>query len=107
MCIRDSSWGEHYAKMVERMLAMAHQAVRENRGHEAVCVCHQCVIWVLRLFAEEKSLGHHPGKRMCSLGSITTLVFDGDIITDIEYQEPSGTSDPASVKSDFTQGLQA
>lgn len=105
--LRTPSWGEHYTKMVERMLAIAHQAVWENRGHEAVCVCHQCVIWVLRLFAEEKSLGHHPGKRMCSLGSITTLVFDGDIIIDIEYQEPSGMSDPASLKSDFKRGLQA
>ena len=83
------SWGEHYMKMVERMLAMAHRAVAENRGHEAVCICHQCVIWVLRLFAEEKKLGHNPAKRMCSLGSITTLIFDGDIITGVEYRQPS------------------
>ena len=56
---------------------------------------------------EEKRLGHHPGKRNCSLGSITTLVFDGDIISRLEYQEPSGMSDPASLKSDMQRGLQA
>ena len=101
------SWGEHYCKMAERMLAMAHRAVDDNRGHEAVCVSHQCAIWVLRRFVEEKRLGHHPGKRNCSLGSITTLVFDGDIISRLEYQEPSGMSDPASLKSDMQRGLQA
>lgn len=93
------SWGEHYSKIVERMMAAVHRAVEENRGHEAVCVSHECCIWIMRLFAEERSFIHHPGKRQCALGSVTSLVFDGDIITEVSYSEPSAGDEGSVVKN--------
>ena len=31
---------------------------------------------------------HDPRKRQCSLASVTTLVYAGDVLTAIEYAEP-------------------
>ncbi len=37
-----------------------------------------------------KRLPHDPRKRMCSLASLTTFVFDGDELVDWQYREPAG-----------------
>src|SRR5260370_41720755 len=65
------------------------EAAREARGHEAVCVSHQLAIWVARRSAEERRLWHHPGRRECALGSVTSFTYAGDTITGVSYAEPA------------------
>ncbi|GAA3674627.1 histidine phosphatase family protein [Arthrobacter ginkgonis] len=88
------SWGEPYSAQVERMM----EAVRDLRdraveiggpGAEAVLVSHQLPIWVTRRAAEGKPLWHDPRKRECTLTSVTSLVFEGDRLVDVRYEEPS------------------
>ena len=83
------SWGEPYASIAARMLSVMDDAAEEARGHEAVCVSHQLPIWVARRAAEERRLWHHPGRRECALGSVTSFTYtDGKIIA-VSYAEPS------------------
>ena len=83
------SWGEPYRQVAERVLAVAHDAARAARGHEAVCVSHQLPIWVTRRSVEGRRLWHDPRRRQCALGSVTSLHFTGDRITSVSYAEPS------------------
>jgi broad specificity phosphatase PhoE len=85
------SWGEPYADIAARMRAVMADAVAAARGREAVCVSHQLPIWVARLAAEGRRLWHHPARRQCALGSVTTMTFAGDVITGISYAEPAGS----------------
>jgi broad specificity phosphatase PhoE len=55
-------------------------------------VSHQAPIWVARLAFERKPLGHWPGRRRCSLGSVTTLEFDGDRLESLTYSEPAAAA---------------
>ncbi|MDQ1747513.1 MAG: hypothetical protein QOD07_1776 [Frankiaceae bacterium] len=84
------SWGEPYVEVAARVLASAADARDEARGAEAVLVSHQLPIWVARLAAEHRRLWHRPDRRECALGSITSLVYDGDAIVRVEYAEPAG-----------------
>jgi broad specificity phosphatase PhoE len=88
------SWGEPYAQIAARMLAAAHRARDRAAGHEALCVSHQLPIYTLRRHLEGMRLWHHPRRRQCSLASLTSLVFDGDTLTQVSYSEPAGLSDP-------------
>jgi broad specificity phosphatase PhoE len=36
-----------------------------------------------------RRLWHDPRRRQCGLASVTTLVYDGDRFTDVEYSEPA------------------
>jgi broad specificity phosphatase PhoE len=82
------SWGEPYGQVVARM-RLAIEAAREaGRGREAVCVSHQLPIWVSRLAAEHRRLWHNPSSRVCALGSVTSLAFDGDVLTGVSYEVP-------------------
>lgn len=85
------SWGEPYAQIAARVLAAARAARRrvEGTGMDAVCVSHQLPIVAARRRAEGLPLFHDPRKRECSLASVTTLVFDGEIVVDLEYAEPA------------------
>jgi broad specificity phosphatase PhoE len=87
------SWGEPYESIAGRMHAVMTDAVREARGHEAVLVSHQLAIWVARRAAEERRLWHHPGRRECALGSVTSFTYSGDTIAGISYAEPAGGRD--------------
>ena len=84
------SWGEPYASIAARMHAVMADAAREARGHEAVCVSHQLAIWVARRSAEKRRLWHHPGRRECALGSVTSFTYRDDAITGVSYAEPAG-----------------
>lgn len=84
------SWGEPYQSIAARMRAVMADAAREARGHEAVLVSHQLAIWVARRAAEGRRLWHHPGRRQCALGSVTSLTYTGGAITGISYAEPAG-----------------
>lgn len=85
------SWGEPYREVADRMHTAAADARDAARGHEAVLVSHQLPIWIARLAAEHRRLWHHPGRRECALGSITSLVYDGDAIVRVDYSEPAGS----------------
>jgi broad specificity phosphatase PhoE len=82
------SWGEPYTQVVTRVRQVIDQARETARGREAVCVSHQLPIWVSRLAAEHKRLWHNPNSRQCALGSVTSLAFDGDVLTGVSYAVP-------------------
>ncbi len=84
------SWGEPYKEIAERMMAAVHDARDAARGHEAVVVSHQLPIWTTRLHVEQRSFLHDPRKRQCTLASLTSLVFEDDRLTSVEYSEPAG-----------------
>ena len=84
------SWGEPYTSIAARMHAVMADAVREAAGRQVVCVSHQLPIWVARLSAEHRRLWHHPGRRQCALGSVTSFAYLGDAITGVSYAEPAG-----------------
>lgn len=82
------SWGEPYTQVVARVRQVIDHAREAGRGREAVCVSHQLPIWVSRLAAEHKRLWHNPNTRECALGSVTSLTFDGDVLTGVSYAVP-------------------
>ena len=88
------SWGEPYLQIAHRMLAAVHRARALAEGHEAVCVSHQLPIWTLRRFVSGQRLWHDPRRRQCALASLTSLVFTGTELTQLQYTEPAGGSDP-------------
>jgi broad specificity phosphatase PhoE len=88
------SWGEPYEEIAERMLSVMGDAAREAHGHQAVCVSHQLAIWVARKAAENRRLWHHPGRRQCALGSVTSFTYRDGVITGVSYTEPAGRRDP-------------
>jgi broad specificity phosphatase PhoE len=88
------SWGEPYEDIAARMLSVMDDAAREAHGHQAVCVTHQLAIWVARRAAENRRLWHHPGRRQCALGSITSFTYRDGVITGVSYTEPAGGREP-------------
>jgi broad specificity phosphatase PhoE len=84
------SWGEPYIELADRMLAAMASARDLARGREAICVSHQLPIWTVRRKVEHKRLWHDPRRRQCALGSLTSFTFDGDVIVEVNYTEPSG-----------------
>jgi broad specificity phosphatase PhoE len=82
------SWGEPYNQVVARMRKTIDSAREAGRGREAVCVSHQLPIWVSRLAAEHRRPWHNPSSRVCALGSVTSLTFDGDVLTGVSYEVP-------------------
>jgi broad specificity phosphatase PhoE len=88
------SWGEPYEDIAARMLSVMNDAAREADGHQAVCVTHQLAIWVARRAAENRRLWHHPGRRQCALGSITSFTYRDGVITGVSYTEPAGGHEP-------------
>jgi broad specificity phosphatase PhoE len=88
------SWGEPYVEIAARMHAAIADALRDARGHEAVLVSHQLPIWIARRDAENRHLWHHPGRRRCALGSVTSFTYHGDTLAGIGYAEPAGAGRP-------------
>jgi len=83
------SWGEPYRVVATRMRAAILDARAAARGHEAAVISHQLPIWISRLSAEGRPFLHDPRRRECSLGSITSFIFDDSGLVAVEYQEPS------------------
>ena len=83
------SWGEPYAQIAARMLAVVDRARAEAAGHEAVLVSHQSPVWIARLALEHRRLWHDPRKRQCSLASLTSLTYDDDRLVSIAFSEPA------------------
>jgi broad specificity phosphatase PhoE len=87
------SWGEPYASIAARMQSVMSDAAREAHGHQVVCVTHQLTIWIARRSAENRKLWHHPGRRQCALGSVTSFTYRDGVITGVSYAEPTGHRD--------------
>lgn len=83
------SWGEPYQQVADRMHAAIGDARLVASGHEVVLVSHQLPIWMARLAAEGRRLWHDPRRRQCSLASVTSLTYDGDVLSAVTYAEPS------------------
>ena len=83
------SWGEPYTEIAARMATAADKARARADGHEAVCVSHQLPVWTLRMHVTGERLWHDPRRRECGLASVTSLVYDGDRLVDVEYSEPA------------------
>lgn len=67
------SWGEPYRSIVDRMMTAIVEAAESVADGDVVLVSHQLPIWMVNRHLSRKSLAHFPGKRECSLSSITTL----------------------------------
>jgi broad specificity phosphatase PhoE len=87
--LRAPSWGERNVDMVERVHAVVDDVRAEFAGRHVVLVSHQAPIWVARLAFERRRLAHWPGRRRCTLASVTTLTFDGDRLVAVSYAEPA------------------
>lgn len=83
------SWGESYTDIANRMATAVDKARARAAGHEVVCVSHQLPVWTVRQFLSGKRLWHDPRKRDCDVGSVTTLVYDGDTLVDVVYRVPA------------------
>jgi len=86
------SWGEPYEEVAGRMLAAVEDVRERVRGHEAVCVSHQLPIWTVRRSVEGRRLWHRPDRRQCGLASLTSLVYDGEVLVRVDYSEPAGAA---------------
>jgi len=83
------SWGEPYREIAHRMVGAVHRARLLGHGHEVLCVSHQLPVWTLRRFVTGQRLWHNPSHRQCGLASLTSLVFTGPTITQVQYTEPA------------------
>ena len=83
------SWGEPYVELVARMKAAVADVRDRTAGHEGVIVSHQAPIWMLRPALEGRRLLHDPRKRECSLASVTSLTYAGDVLESVDYSEPA------------------
>lgn len=96
------SWGEPYRQIASRMLAAMEAARAAALGAEALLVSHQLPIWTVRSSVEGRHLWHDPRRRECSLGSLTTVTYEGDDLVSVAYSEPAADLLPAS--KDFAAG---
>ena len=86
------SWGERNIDLATRMQAAVAAARERFAGAQVVLVSHQAPIWVCRLACQHRALNHWPNRRGCALGSVSTLVFDGDRLTALRYAEPAAAA---------------
>ena len=97
------SWGEPYTQVADRMIAVALSArdaaarAAGGAGGEAVCISHQLPIVALRRYVLGQRLWHDPRNRGCSLASVTSLTFDGDVVVKVDYAEPAGATPKGAV----------
>ncbi len=98
------SWGEPYTVIAARMRAAIDAARDTARGSEAVLVSHQLPIWTIRSALAGDRLWHDPRKRECTLASLTSLVYEGDRLVEIDYSEPAADLLPAGTGQTFSAG---
>lgn len=83
------SWGEPFASVADRMLAVIEDAWNSVDDGEVVMVSHQMPIVMVQRYVTGRKLYHDPRKRRCSLSSITTLQLVDDVFAEVDYQEPA------------------
>ncbi|WP_461107273.1 histidine phosphatase family protein [Tessaracoccus terricola] len=83
------SWGEPYVDIAARMrAAIADAAEAAGTGGQALVVSHQLPIEIARRDAQGLRLAHHPGRRQCTLTSVTSFTVRDGRITAVDYREP-------------------
>lgn len=92
------SWGEPYREQVGRMKAAIESAAADAGDGEAICVSHQLPIWIVRSAFEGRSFVHDPRRRICTLASVTSVVFDDGNFVELRYEEPAGHLLPPKAK---------
>ena len=65
---------------------------------------HQLPIWTIRSHLEGRRLWHDPRKRQCSVASLTSFVYDGDALVEIDYSEPAADLLPFEAGTTFSAG---
>lgn len=98
----EPSWGEPYQQIVRRMSAAISRALHEAKGHEALLVSHQLPVVMVQRFVKGQPLSHNPLRRQCSLASMTSLTFEGDVLIATRYTEPAAQL--LAVANDMTPG---
>lgn len=83
----EPSWGEAYVDISERMMAEVEKARVKAEGHEAIFISHQLPIVMVQRTVRGLPLAH--ASRECELASVTSVVFQGDQISDIFYSTPA------------------
>jgi broad specificity phosphatase PhoE len=83
------SWGEPFASVADRMLAVIEDAWQSVDDGEVVMVSHQMPIVMVQRYVTGRKLYHDPRKRRCSLSSITTLRREDDVFVEASYAEPA------------------
>ncbi|UYN82817.1 MAG: histidine phosphatase family protein [Microcella sp.] len=86
---RKPSWGEPFADIAARMLAVMHEARESVDAGEVVMVSHQLPIWMAHRALAGEPLHHDPRKRRCSLSSVTSFAWADGRFTETDYQEPA------------------
>lgn len=83
----EPSWGESYEDIFARMDVAIEDARQRAEGHEAVLVSHQLPIVTVQRYVQGKPFAH--ASRRCELASVTSLVFDDDVVVDWSYSTPA------------------
>ncbi len=83
------SWGEHYVDIEARVMNAVERARVAAEGSEAILVSHQLPIVCVQRSARGQRLWHNPAMRECNLASVTSLLFQDDLIVDVHYNEPA------------------
>jgi broad specificity phosphatase PhoE len=95
------SWGEPYADIAARMLAVIEDAWNTTESGEVVLVSHQLPIWMVHRALTGDRLFHDPRKRRCSLSSITTLAAStgsGTVsFAEVDYQDPAAALQASAI----------
>ncbi len=78
------AWGEPFSSIAKRMLAAIADAHAAVPSGEVVLVSHQLPIWTVARSVAGKPLAHNPGRRRCSLSSITTLAWSGTAFVEVD-----------------------
>lgn len=94
------SWGEPYAQIAERMLAVIEDAWKATESGEVTLVSHQLPIWTVHRRLAGERLFHDPRKRRCALSSITTLVRDDSAplgFAEVDYQDPAAALQASAI----------
>ena len=96
------SWGEPYADIAARMLAVIEDAWSSTESGEVVLVSHQLPIWMVHRALTGDRLFHDPRKRRCALSSITTLARATTAATgvgfiEVDYQDPAAALQASAI----------
>lgn len=83
------SWGEPFSRIATRVLSAMDDAWAASDGGEVVMVSHQSPIWMATRRIAKKPLPHHPGRRRCTLSSITSFEKRDSGWVEVDYQEPA------------------
>lgn len=86
---KQPSWGEPYEQILERMLAVIHEANESVVDGDVVLVTHQLPIVMVQRYLSGFELPHSPKSRRCSLSSITTVQVRNGKVKPKNYSEPA------------------